>query len=51
MQFLNGPISDRLRAIFTTDQILNNPRMPDTAPMPKSGVEGIKIKGRKKPKK
>jgi hypothetical protein len=46
MGFLSGIISDRLRANFTTDQILNNPRMSDEKPMPKTGVEGRKMGGK-----
>lgn len=46
MVFLRGVISDRLRAKFTTDQILANPRQPDSKPMPKKGVEGIKMGGK-----
>lgn len=51
MGFLSGLISDRLRARFTTDQILANPRQPDSKPMPKKGVEGIKLTGRSTKKK
>lgn len=46
MGILHGVISDRLRAMFTPDQILNNPRQPDSKPMPKSGVKGIPLQGR-----
>jgi hypothetical protein len=48
MGILSGIISDKLRSMFTTDQILQNPRMTDSKPMPKKGVEGIKLQGRKK---
>jgi hypothetical protein len=51
MKKLNGVISDRLRALFTRDQILNNPRRSDSTKMPSSGVEGIKLTGRKPKKK
>jgi hypothetical protein len=44
---LRGIISDRLRATMTTDQILNNPRKVDSKPMPKTGVQGIPIQGRR----
>jgi hypothetical protein len=44
---LHGVISDRLRALFTDDQILNNPRQTESKPMPKTGVEGHKMGGRK----
>jgi hypothetical protein len=46
--FHSGPISDKLRRMFTKDQILNKPRRDDSKPMPKTGVEGIKLGGRKK---
>ena len=31
-----------------TDQILNKPRRSESKPMPKTGVQGIKLSGRKK---
>lgn len=34
--------------MFTRDQILNNPRPPESKPMPKKGVEGIALGGRAK---
>lgn len=43
MTSLTGKISDKLRALFTNDQILNNPRQPDDKPMPKKGVQGIEL--------
>lgn len=48
MKSLVGIISDKLRATMTTDQILNKPRLSESKPMPKTGVEGIKLGGRKK---
>ena len=52
MKFLRGVISDKLRKTMTKDQILNNPRQPESKPMPKTGVEGIKLSsGRRKKKK
>lgn len=48
MSFLRGVISDKLRALMTKDEILNKPRRDDSLPMPKTGVEGIPIQGRKK---
>lgn len=46
MTQLHGVISDRLRKMFTTDQILNNPRQSESKPMPKTGVKGIKMGGK-----
>jgi hypothetical protein len=43
MTSLSGVISDKLRRLLSKDQILNNPRMSDTKPMPKSGVQGIAL--------
>lgn len=50
MMFLSGKISDKLRATMTADQILNKPRKSDSKPMPKTGVQGIALTGRKKKK-
>lgn len=47
-KFLSGLISDKLRRTMTTEQILNKPRRSEALPMPKAGVEGIKLTGRKK---
>jgi hypothetical protein len=50
MKALSGPISDRLRKIFSpSDKAWTPQRPPESIPMPKQGVQGISF-GRKSKK-
>lgn len=53
MGFLHGVISDRLRKKFhPSDRVWTPKRPPESKPMPKTGVEGIRLSsGRRKAKK
>lgn len=44
MEKLSGSISDRLRAMFTTDQILNNPH-PDRSASPVAHANAKTVQG------
>jgi hypothetical protein len=44
MGFLHGVISDRLRAKFSpSDRVWTPKRLKDSLPMPKKGVQGVKL--------
>lgn len=46
---LSGVISDKLRKKFPpSDTVWTPKRPPDSKPMPKKGVKGIPLQGRKK---
>lgn len=44
----NGKISDQLRSTQSAAEILHKPRQSDSKPMPKTGVKGIPLQGRRK---